>query len=54
LDYDTTHSSTRRPEFANNIANAYRQLGDTKRANEWREKSVEWAREKRAADEPGK
>jgi tetratricopeptide (TPR) repeat protein len=35
-------ATARRWEFANNIANAYRQLGDPRSEREWREKSIQW------------
>jgi tetratricopeptide (TPR) repeat protein len=42
LSYDKKRASSRRAEFAGNIANAYRQLGDAKQERKWREKSLEW------------
>jgi tetratricopeptide (TPR) repeat protein len=45
LSLDTKHASSRRWQFASNIARAYEQLGDTKRSGEWLERSAEWKKQ---------
>jgi tetratricopeptide (TPR) repeat protein len=45
LSHDKKRASSRRAEFAGNIANAYGHLGDTKHEREWREKSLEWQKD---------
>jgi tetratricopeptide (TPR) repeat protein len=45
LSLDRRRATTRRSEFAHNIASAYGQLGDTKSEREWRERSVEWKKQ---------